>query len=62
MADVEITFRLPAELVEEASEFGVLTDAVVAALLRHEVDQRIMDIVNEEIRQYRREKTTKTSI
>lgn len=62
MADVEITFRLPAELAEEASEFGVLTDAVVAALLRHEVDQRIMDIVNEEIRQYRREKTTKTSI
>jgi len=59
MADVEITIRLPQELVKDAEEFGVLDDKVIAALLREETDRRIMDFVNEEIKAYRAEKASK---
>ncbi len=37
MAMVDITLNLPEELVEEAKEYGALTDARVAALLDAEV-------------------------
>ncbi len=56
MANVELIVRLPAELFEEAGEFDVLTDDVIATLIRGEVDRRVMEFVNEEIRIYRTEK------
>jgi hypothetical protein len=55
MGDVEITIRLPEELIEDAQEFGVLDDKVILSLLRAETDQRIMDFVNTEIKAYRAE-------
>jgi len=56
MANVELIVRLSAELFEEAGEFDVLTDDVIATLIRGEVDRRVMEFVNEEIRIYRTEK------
>ena len=42
--------------MREAREFGVLTEEVIAELLRQEVDERVMVMVNEEIHAYRAEK------
>ncbi len=56
MSDVEITIKLPEELIADAQEFGVLDEHVIAHLLRAETDQRIMDFVNTEIKAYRAEK------
>lgn len=56
MADVEVTIRLPVELVNDAEEFGVIDDRVISALLRLETDRRIMEFVNSEIKAYRAEK------
>ncbi len=38
MADVEITFRLPAELVEKARERGLLTAQIYAEWLQDELE------------------------
>lgn len=56
MAVVEITLKLPEDLVRDAREFDMLTDQVVAELLQAEVDRRVMDLVNAEIHAYRAEK------
>ncbi len=56
MAAVEITFNLPEDLVRDAREFDVLTEAAVVELLQAEVDRRVMDFVNTEIHAYRAEK------
>jgi hypothetical protein len=56
MALVEITIKLPEELLRDAREFNVLTDDAVAELIQAEVDRRVMDFVNTEIRAYRAEK------
>ena len=46
---VDLTIKLPPELVRDADEFGLLTEETVAQLLREAVDQRVNDLVNEEI-------------
>ncbi len=56
MALVEVTLKLPEELVRDAQEFGILADDVVTELLQSEVDRRVMELVNAEIRAYRAEK------
>lgn len=56
MATTDVTLKLPRDLVRDARELGVLSDETVSALLRAEVDRRVMDVVNEEIRDYRAEK------
>jgi hypothetical protein len=57
-----MTLELPAELVRDAQEFGLLTEAAIVELLRKEIDQRVMALVNKEIHDYRAEKrTTDTS-
>jgi hypothetical protein len=56
MSDVEITIRLPEELVKDAQQFDALTDQVIAGILRAEVDRRINEFVNAEIKAYREEK------
>ncbi len=43
MADVQITVRLPAELVEEADELGLLSDEMIAKLLQSEVERRLSE-------------------
>lgn len=59
MSDVEITIRLPEALIREAQEFDALTDEVFADILRAEVDRRINEFVNAEIKAYRAEKAAK---
>ncbi len=56
MALVEITVKLPEELVEEAREFDLLTEQKLAEVMRTEVDRRVMEMVNAEIQVYRAEK------
>lgn len=56
MAVVEITIKVPEELLRDAREFDVLTDETVAELLQAEVDRRVSDFVNAEIKAYRAEK------
>ena len=40
MSDLEITIRLPEELVRQASESNLLTDDSVAEILQAELDRR----------------------
>lgn len=61
MGLVEITVKLPEELVEEAREFDLLTERKLAEVLRSEVDRRVMEMVNAEIQAYRAEKAAKHS-
>jgi hypothetical protein len=61
MATVTITLSLPEELVKDAREFNVLTDTSVAELLQAEVDRRVMELVNTEIRAHRAEKALRSN-
>jgi hypothetical protein len=58
---LEVKMNLPEELVDEARELNLLTDDVIAHLLREEVDRRVNEIVNQEIHDYRREKHAKST-
>jgi hypothetical protein len=59
MNPVELTIKLPPELAQEASEFGLLDATALMGLLRAEVDRRVMELVNTEIQDYRAEKAGK---
>lgn len=48
MADVQIMVRLPAELVEEADELGLLSDEMIAKLLQSEVEHRLSETDEDE--------------
>jgi hypothetical protein len=56
MDTVEITIRVPADYVRDAEEFDMLNSETIQAVLREELDRRIMEFVNEEIKAYRAEK------
>jgi hypothetical protein len=56
MDTVEITIRVPADYVRDAEEFDMLNSETIQAVLREELDHRIMEFVNEEIKAYRAEK------
>ena len=58
---LEVTMNLPEELIDEARELNLLTNDVIAHLLREEVDRRVSEIVNQEIHDYRREKRAKST-
>ena len=58
---IEITVKLPADLVQDAEEFNLLTDTAVAQLLRAALDERVNEMVNAEIHTYRQEKRAKSS-
>ena len=53
---VNVTLSLPEGLVRDAREFNLLTDKVVESLLQAELDRRVSDLVNAEIKAYRAEK------
>ncbi|MCA0454556.1 MAG: hypothetical protein LCI00_11345 [Chloroflexi bacterium] len=55
MTPVTLTLELPEELAQEASELGLLRSET---LLRAEVDQQVMKLVNAEIQDYRSNKAT----
>ena len=40
MSDIDVTLRLPEDLVEQAQEAGILTDQQVAQLLQAELERR----------------------
>lgn len=61
MDSVEVTLKLPADLVRDAREFNLVTDEAIARFLREAVDQRVNELVNEEIHAYRAEKKAKQS-
>ena len=53
---IEVTLKLPEELVRDAREFGLLDQYVMTTLLQAELDRRVNELVNEEIHAYRAEK------
>ncbi len=59
-APITLTLELPEELAQEASELGLLRAETLVALLRAEVDQQVMQLVNAEIQDYRAEKVANT--
>jgi post-segregation antitoxin (ccd killing protein) len=56
---VEITLQIPDDLAADAADFGLLTSATLLTVLREEVDRRVMDLVNAEIKAYRAEKAAR---
>ena len=56
MRNIEITITIPEDLVKDAQEFDALNADTIIKALRAEVDQRITDFVNGEIKAYRDEK------
>ncbi len=56
MDTVEITLKLPADFVSDAEEFGLLKPDKVEKILREELDREVMELVNAEIKTYRKEK------
>lgn len=52
-----VALDLPDDLAEDAIEFGLLDNITLTTLLRVELDRRIMDYVNSEIRAYHTEKS-----
>lgn len=56
MTMIEVTVRLPKELVQDAAEFNIITDEAIAALVQQEIDRRVNEFVNAEIHAYRAEK------
>jgi hypothetical protein len=51
-----ITLELPDELVQEARELGIFEQETIIGILRQEVDERVMALVNREVHAYRAEK------
>lgn len=56
---VEITVRVSKEYVEEAEEFGLLDPDAIAQILREELDKRIMQFVDAEVKAHRAEPSAK---
>jgi len=57
----EIVVRVPKSYVEEAEELGLLDPNSLADLLRDALDERIMQLVNAEVKAHRAEKRTQGS-
>ena len=56
MPEREIKVQIPEDLAEEAEELDLLSPQALVKILRDTVDRAAMDMVNEEIQAYRREK------
>ena len=57
----EIVVRVPKSYVEEAEELGLLDPESLADLLREALDERIMQLVNAEVKAHRAEKRAQGS-
>ena len=55
MTDTQIVLVVPEELARDAQQFDALDPQTILKLLRSEVDQRIMDFVDAEVKAYRAE-------
>lgn len=47
MSDIEITFRLPEELVKEAKALGVLSSEHIEALLRADIQAQLVAMADD---------------
>ncbi|PJF29061.1 MAG: hypothetical protein CUN52_10280 [Phototrophicales bacterium] len=56
MDTIEITLKLPADYVRDAQDFDMLNPDTILAVLRQELDNRIMAFVDAEVKAYRAEK------
>lgn len=56
MDTIEITLKLPADYVRDAEDFDMLNPETILAVLRDELDNRIMAFVDAEVKAYRAEK------
>jgi hypothetical protein len=56
MDTIEITLKLPANYVSDAEDFDMLNPETILAVLREELDNRIMAFVDAEVKAYRAEK------
>lgn len=56
MDTIEITLKLPADYVRDAEDFDMLNPDTILAVLRQELDNRIMAFVDAEVKAYRAEK------
>lgn len=56
MPTVQMTLELPEDLVRDAKELNILNEEVIIELLRKEIDERVMALVNEEVHAHRAEK------
>lgn len=58
---IEIRLNLPEDLVEDARELGLLETETMTAILQDAVDDRVNELVNKEIHDYRAEKRASSS-
>lgn len=56
MQTIDITLKLPADLVRDAAEFDLLSAEKIEAILREELDRVVMAQVNAEVKAHRAEK------
>lgn len=56
---VEIVIKVPKSYVDDAQDFGMLDPATIAQVLRDELDARIMQLVNAEVKAHRAEARAK---
>jgi hypothetical protein len=52
---VQLTVELPAELIRDARELGILEPVALTVLLQDEIDRRVNNLVNEEVHAWRAE-------
>lgn len=57
VATIQVTLEFPEDLARDARELGILNEETIVELLQHEVERRVMDLVNTEIHAYRTEKS-----
>jgi hypothetical protein len=59
MSLVEIVVKVPEEYIRDAEDFGMLDAETIAQVLRDELDARIMQFVDAEVKAYRAEQRAK---
>lgn len=53
---IELVIKVPKSYVQDAKDFGMLDDETINQILRDELDDRIMKLVDAEVKAYRLEK------
>ena len=59
MEPIEIVIKVPKGYVDDAKDFGMLDPKTIVQVLRNELDGRIMEFVDAEVKAYRDEEHTK---
>jgi hypothetical protein len=59
MEMVEIVVKVPKSFVDDATEFGLINPQTIMDVLQTELDNRIMQFVDAEVKAYRAEERAK---